>query len=290
MTTIIIGAGGFLGSALCKHFSKDDQRVVSISFRPDNRKVFLTEFAAVLDREKPSAVINAGASQTGKDDPAALAELVDSNVYLPAVLGSLILSRSPQTLLINFGTSWQIGDKGESSPFNAYAAAKAAAEPFFDHFAQSGLKVATLRLYDTYGPGDKRNKVVNLIADALVSRTQLPMSSGGQIIDLVHIDDVISAVDATLKLLAHAESCVHHVFSVRSGKPVSILDVLALLKRAAGVENADFIKPGVYPYRKRERFALFADTQTPPNWKPSIDIYDGLKAVLESRRADRGRL
>lgn len=283
MTTIVIGAGGFLGAALHQHFAGMGE-VLALSYRPEKREAFLAEFEAALTDRQPVAVINAGASQNGKDDPSALAELVDSNVYLPAVLGSLILTNSPQTRLINFGTSWQIGEQGESSPFNAYAAAKAAAEPFLDHFTLSGLKAATLRLYDTYGPADKRNKVVNLIADALNARSELSMSAGGQLIDLVHIDDVLSAVDTTLELLNQAPEGVHHVYAVRSGKPLRILEVLALLMDAAGMEKADFITLGIYPYRKRERFALFADTPTPPGWCPRIELVDGLKAMLDARR------
>ena len=284
MTTVVIGAGGFLGSALHKHFSTNEGPAIAISYRPDTSETFFAEFTAALVSQRPSVVLNAGASQTGKDDPTALAELVASNVHLPAALGSLILAHSPQTRLINFGTSWQIGEHGESSPFNAYAASKAAAEPFLDHFALSGLKAATLRLYDTYGPGDHRNKVVNLIADAINSISPLSMSAGGQMIDLVHIDDVLSAVDVTLELLAREPNGVHRVYAVRSGKPVRITDVLALLITASGLENADFIKPGVYPYRKRERFSLFSDTPTPPGWSPRVELVDGLSAMLVARR------
>ncbi len=285
MATIVIGATSFLGAALCKWLSMKGEPVLPMSFRPQYKELFLTKFTKALVAEKPLAVINAGASQTGDDNPEALAELIDSNVYLPAVLGTLILEHSADTRLINFGTSWQIGKNGESSPFNAYAAAKSAVEPFLDHFAQSGLRVATLRLYDTYGPEDKRRKVVNLIADAINSRSVLFMSSGNQLIDLVHVDDVISAVDVTLTQLIRAQEGVHYIYSVRSGKPIKILDVLSILLAAANLERADFIKLGVYSYRNRERFELYADTPTPPGWSAHIDLIEGLKALLQERRA-----
>jgi nucleoside-diphosphate-sugar epimerase len=110
------------------------------------------------------------------------------------------------------------------------------------------------------------------------------MSPGGQMIDLVHIDDVVSAVLTTWTILEKEATGVHHIFAIRSGKPVTITDVLALLKMAAGFENADFIKPGVYPYRDRERFVLFENTPTPPGWTPNVGLFEGLKTVLEMRR------
>jgi CDP-3, 6-dideoxy-D-glycero-L-glycero-4-hexulose-4-reductase len=284
MTVLILGASGFLGSSLATHFSAKGEEVVSLSFRPIARSAFLGQAEAVIKEYRPRAVINAGASQIGKDDPAALEELIFSNVFLPATLASMLYSHAPEASLINFGTSWQTGEFGESSPFNAYAASKAAAENFLEHFALAGLRIVTLRLYDTYGPNDFRNKLVNLIADALITRSELPMSSGGQLIDLTHIDDVIAAVDVVLALLAQEQGGVHKVFSVRSGSPVTVLDVLNLLKNAAGLEDAPFIKPGIYPYRDRERFALFADTPTPPGWSPRVELVQGILQMLDARR------
>lgn len=284
MSVLLLGTGGFLGSRLAAHYAAKGEKTFSLSFRPSGKEAFLTECAELLAAEKPRAVINAGASQSSKDDPGALEDLISSNVLLPSMLASLILTHTPQTYLINFGTSWQFGEQGEPSPFNAYAASKAAAEAFIDHFALAGLKAATLHLYDTYGPGDPRGKIVNLITHALVSRTELPMSPGGQLIDLVHIDDVLAAVDATLVALEASQGGVHYRFAVRSGRPVRILDVLELLRQAADIESIDFIKPGVYPYRARERFGLFADTPTPPGWSARIDLAEGLKGVLETHR------
>lgn len=290
MTTIVVGASGFLGSALVNRLSGRGEGVATLSYRPERRSEIMAHFEGLLKELKPQAVINAGASQNGKDDPAALDELVDSNVFFPAAIASLIRTHSPDTCFITFGTSWQIGESGASEPFNAYAASKSATEAFLDHFALDGLRAATLRLYDTYGPGDKRNKIVNLIADALIARKELSMSAGGQMIDLVYIDDVLAAIEATLALLRKASGGVHDVYSVRSGRPVTILELLDIMKRAAGVDEADFIKPGIYPYRKRERFALYPGTPVPPGWAPSVSIEAGAIRVIEDRRNRRGGL
>jgi nucleoside-diphosphate-sugar epimerase len=284
MTVLVIGASGFLGAALVRHFSQKGENVATLSFRPATQAAFLKDLEALLKQRCPRAVINAGASQTGKEDPAALEELLLSNVFLPATLASFMGAYVPEACLINFGTSWQINEAGEFSPFNAYAASKSAAEPFLDHFALNGLRTATLRLYDTYGPNDPRNKVINLITDALIAKRELPMSSGEQQIDLIHVDDVVAAVEATLAFLSREKEVGHKVFAVRSGKPVTVLEVLALLKQAAGVEEAPFIKPGIYPYRVRERFSLFSDTPTPPGWHPRIELAQGLAQMLDGRR------
>lgn len=280
----LLGACGFLGSSLARRFAARDDKVRIFNYRPARRDAFLAEFEAYLKEEKPDAVVNAGASQNGKDTPAALSELLDSNVFLPAVMASMIRDKSLETCLVGFGTSWQTGEKGEDSPFNAYAASKAAREDFMNHFALDGVRCASLRLYDTYGPQDTRNKIINLIADALIQKSELAMSAGEQSIDLVYIDDVMDAVDAVVSQLRAARQGMHAVYAVRSGKPTTILELLEIMKNEAGLENGDFIKTGVYSYRKRERFSLFTETPTPPGWLPKVSLEEGIRRVL----ADRG--
>lgn len=285
MSCIVIGAGGFLGGHLVAHLRARGDAVRTMSYRPDRHGEFLDAFAAALRDGPPAAVIHAGGSQNGRDDGAALAELGLSNVVLPAALAGLLRDQAPATALLTFGTSWQTGETGAEEPFNAYAASKAAAEHFLGHFALDGVRSATLRLYDTYGRDDRRNKVVNLIADAIARRSDLPMSSGEQVIDLVHIRDVLAAVDATLALLRQPAQGRHLVYAVRAGRAMRILDILAVMLRIAGLDAAPFIRPGVYPYRRRERFALFPDTPTPPGWAPVVPLEQGLRELIEERRA-----
>lgn len=284
MGIVVIGVGGFLGSHLVAHFRAKGQAVHSLSYRPDRHEIFLQEFRNILGDAPPEAVIHAGGSQNTRDDPASLAELVMSNAVLPAAIASLLRDHAPDCPLITYGSSWQTGETGDAEPFNAYAASKTAAEAFLGHFALDGVRSATLRLYDTYGPGDRRSKVVNLVADAIVRRADLAMSSGGQVIELVHVRDVLVATDVTLALLREGRPGRHLVYSVRSGEPVTILQVVAIMLRLAGIEEAGFIRPGVYPYRARERFALFPGTHGPPGWRPRVALEEGLRELLEERR------
>jgi CDP-3, 6-dideoxy-D-glycero-L-glycero-4-hexulose-4-reductase len=285
VSIVIIGAGGFLGSHLAAHFRSRNETVHTLSYRPDRHQPFLDALAGLLATAVPTAIICAGGSQTGRDDPASLGELALSNVVMPAAIASLLRDHAPACRLLTYGTSWQIGEHGTVEPFNAYAASKTAAEAFLEHFALAGVRTATLRLFDTYGPGDTRNKVVNLIADAIARRSDLPMSAGRQVMELVHVSDVLAATDATLAELRDREPGQHRVYTVRSGEPVTVLQIVDIMLRIAGIGQADFIRPGVYPYRPRERFSLPADTPTPPGWTPRIPLEEGLRALLAERRA-----
>ena len=284
MKVLIIGANGFLGSALFRHYQSKKANILSFSYRPETHKVSIVNIESLIKQHQFDLIINAGASQNGQDDVDAINELVYSNILFPSSIASLIKTNSPATCLINFGTSWQTGETGDPEPFNAYASSKSGIEPFFDHFALDGLKIATLRLYDTYGPNDKRRKIINLIAEALVRRSTLETTAGNQSINFVHIYDVINAIELTYKELRRSNKGCHLLYSIKSKDTVTVLQLLELMKNNLELDDISFIKLGVIPYRKRERFLLRDKLQKPKNWEPNLNLKEGISIILERHK------
>jgi nucleoside-diphosphate-sugar epimerase len=287
-TVLITGGNGFLGRSLKDAFIASGLEVVCVSFRGDGVDHLITQTRELLTSGTLHAVINVGASQTTKDDMLALRELMQSNVFVPALLARELREALPKMRvpLVTFGSSWQINAVGAEEPFNAYAASKTAADAFLRHYALDGQPIATLRLYDTYGPGDTRNKVVNLIVDAFIRMQELPMSPGGQLIDLVHINDVCRAVFRVIEILTDSHIPGHRTYSVRSGRPVKITELIHTVADVMGRLDvvASIIKPGVYPYRKRERFQLDPDLDPIPGWAPLISLKEGIESLILDRR------
>jgi CDP-3, 6-dideoxy-D-glycero-L-glycero-4-hexulose-4-reductase len=284
MKILIIGANGFLGSALFRHYQNKKANILSFSYRPETHELSIANIEALIKQHQFDLIINAGGSQNGQDDLSALKELIYSNILFPSSLASIIKFNSPTTCLISFGTSWQIGETGNSEPFNAYASSKSGVEPFFDHFALDGVKIATLRLYDTYGPNDKRKKIINLIADALISKSVLEMTGGNQAINFVHIEDVIAAVEISYQELKNLIESRHLIYSIKSKDTITVLQLLDLMKNILKLNDISFIKPGVLKYRKRERFNLIDNLPTPTKWVCKIGLMQGLNALISSRK------
>jgi CDP-3, 6-dideoxy-D-glycero-L-glycero-4-hexulose-4-reductase len=287
-TVLITGGNGFLGRSLKDAFIASGLEVVCVSFRGDEVDHLITQTRQLLTAGTLHAVINVGASQTTKDDMLALRDLTQSNVFVPALIALELREVLPKMRvpLVTFGSSWQINAVGAEEPFNAYAASKTAADAFLRHYALDGQPIATLRLYDTYGPGDTRNKVVNLIVDAFIRMQELPMSPGGQLIDLVHIHDVCRAVFRVIEILADRDIEGHQTFSVRSGRPITITELVHAVADVMGrLDLVDsIIKSGVYPYRKRERFELDRDLDPIPEWSPLISLKEGVEGLIRDRR------
>ncbi len=175
--------------------------------------------------------------------------------------------------LINTGTSWQHYQGAPYDPVCLYAATKQAAEDIITFYCNAhGVKAITLKLFDTYGPGDTRNKLLNIFKRASESDTSIAFSPGEQLIDLVHINDVISAYLLAADEAAAAASGSHHTCGVSSGRAIPLREVAEIYSRVSGKKLN--ITWGERAYRAREMM------QTPtlaslPNWRPKIGLTEG---------------
>jgi CDP-paratose synthetase len=96
---------------------------------------------------------------------------------------------------IAFGTYYQF-----PNPASLYAATKSAAEPILDYYAiQKSLPVQCLYLYDTYGPADTRDKILNRFIRAAQNEEELLLSPGHQKLKLIHVLDVVDAILSSLQ-------------------------------------------------------------------------------------------
>src|SRR6266849_2891380 len=101
---------------------------------------------------------------------------------------------------------------------------------------QSGRSI-WLMLSDTFGPGDSRPKLLNLMRSAASTGKLLEMSPGEQLVDLVYIDDVIEAFKlAADRMLPDGMAARHEHYSVCSGTPIRVRALVPLVGKSLGVE------------------------------------------------------
>ena len=278
MKIILIGSNGFLGANIKARFSRKHQ-VKTLSFRPEQKAEFTLKFKKLLLSYQPEVVINVGASQNMEDGVDDIAELIDSNILLPNILASQIQNYSSNTSLITFGTSWE-RSQNEYSPFNAYAASKSACVRLLEHFALNGVKICNLKLFDVYGPNDDRNKVLNLISGAINENKCINMSGGKQVINLVHIKDVLNAIEVAIQLTMNKNHSSVLNYSIGGEEPLLLKEVGSLMCKIAGVNIDNIISFGYYPYRTRERFEIEPFNPV-PGWKCKITLRKGLAELIQ---------
>jgi nucleoside-diphosphate-sugar epimerase len=182
--------------------------------------------------------------------------------------------------LINTGTSWEHYNNEVYNPVCLYAATKQAFEVIMEYYIQAcGIKAITLKLFDTYGPDDFRPKLFNLLNKAAVTGEPLDMSEGEQLIDLVHIDDVVEAYLISALRLLDKQVTQHERYAVSSGNPLPLKELVKLYAEVTG--QAIPLHWGARPYRDREVMVPWFLGSSLPGWKPLVSLSEGISSLMK---------
>lgn len=203
--------------------------------------------------------------------------LIDSNLKFGAHILEA-MKESSTKFIINTGTSWQHYNNEDYNPVCLYAATKESFEKLMEYYIQGeNIRAITLKLFDTYGETDTRPKLINLLNKFSREKTLLDMSPGDQVIDLVHVDDVVNAFIKAYEYLSKKNEVKYEKYAVSSGKELKLKELISIYEEVTG--NKILINWGGRSYRKREVMNLWRNFKKLPNWNCTIDITEGLKRM-----------
>lgn len=229
---------------------------------------------------KPDVVFHLASIFFSQHTTKDIESLIQSNV----LFGNQLLEAmkvNEVNCLINTGTSWQHYSNDDYNPVCLYAATKQAFEAILEYYIQTyGIKAITLKLFDTYGPDDPRPKLFHLLEKASISNEPLLMSPGEQSIDLVHIDDVITAYTIAAERLASKRMQKHEIYAISSGEPVSLRLLVKIYEEVIHVKLP--VQWGARPYREREVMTLWSRGKKLPNWEPKISLREGILRTVSN--------
>lgn len=286
---LVTGASGFVGSHLARRLVEEGWEV-HVLLRAGSS---LAPLAPILDRltlhrssgataelteivraAAPDAVFHLAAVFLAQHKPEEIENLIEANILFPTRLLEAMAANGVR-LLVNTGTAWQHFENRAYDPVNLYAATKQAFETLLAYYVNAlGFSVATLALFDTYGPDDPRPKLMSALWKAAASGQALSMSGGEQLLDMVYIDDVVAAYLATERALRDAGPVQLH-YGVSSGAPLRLKDLVATFEAALGARvNVGW---GERPYRPRETMQAWTDFTAPPGWQPRMPLAEGLR-------------
>ena len=162
-------------------------------------------------------------------------------------------------------------------PATLYGAAKhalhTAAAPYAE---QAGFELAWGRIFFVYGPGEPEGRLVPSVGRTLLAGEPVPTTSGDQVRDFMHVEDVAGAFAA----LADADTT--GAVNIASGDPVRVRDVVETLAEQVG--RPDLLRPGALPDREGDPPRLVADVtrlRQEVGIAPQIALREGLAQTLE---------
>ncbi len=293
MKLLVTGASGFIGSHLLRHAIRAGWDVHVLlrqgSALPSDLQAGFTihllegkpkELNDIVASVAPEVVVHLASKYITDHRTDDLTTLVESNLLFPLqLLDAMTLAGVKQ--LVNTGTSWQHYHSHGYLPANLYAATKQAFEDLLTYYVDAcQMQVVTLKLFDTYGPRDRRGKVLSALVRAARDGTTLDLSPGEQLLDLVHVADVISAMAVAIERLAMGLVHGHESYAVSSGELVTLRQLVAIIEAATGTIVP--VRWGQRPYRKREVMQPWTSGQPLPGWSPRIGLIEGVKGVVAS--------
>lgn len=214
--------------------------------------------------------------------PEDITPLVESNLHFGVQLLEAMTGNDVRRI-VYAGTSWQHFGQDGDQPVNLYAATKTAYSTFAAYYSVvKRLQATQLSLFDVYGPGDPRPKLLPALLRSLVNGDRLAMSAGEQALDLLFVDDAVEAFIVAGKRLLNAtrDAGSWEEFMVGSGHAVGLRDLVKMLEDIAGRPAA--VDWGQRPYREREVMSPWRTGKSLPGWEPQIDLREGLSRTLNS--------
>lgn len=289
---LVTGATGFIGGHLVRSLLADGWETHTI-VRPSSNATTLRNVLGssnvhehdgstsglinIVGSVRPLAVFHLASAVITGYVAADVEPMIRSNVLFGTqLLEAMAVAGVP--VIVNTGTISQHYEGREYSPVYLYAATKQAFQDVLQFYCEArGLRAVTLELPDTYGPGDRRSKLLTLLANAARTGETLALTPGEQLLDLLHVDDVVHGYEVAADGLLTGKLPSPSRYRLSSSSLVRLRNVVELYREATGrVVNVVW---GGRPYRVREVMEPRSLVPVLPEWKPCISLKDGLAAL-----------
>ena len=256
---LVTGGSGFIGAHLVRHLQEAGWEVHLLARRenslPGKRLHAYTgevsDVVRALEYSQVDTVFHLASHFTAQHSPDQITSLIQSNILLGTQLLEAMTIAGVR-VFVNTSTSWQYFHQDSYDPVNLYAATKQAFEDILMFYVEAkDVRAINLTLFDSYGPGDTRKKLLALLLESLNTGSELPLSFGEQMIDLAHVDDICAAFVHAARLVDDRSTPALATYAVSGGERMPLRDIVRKLEQVAGRKLA--VHWGARPYRPRSR-------------------------------------
>ena len=180
-----------------------------------------------------------------------------------------------------FEYDWEYGYCREHNtvlkPSTMYGTCKHAVQLLLQQYTDNtGLSSAWGRIFFLYGPYEHPDRLVSSVIRSLLKDEEALCTSGTQIRDFLHVEDVGKAFVALLS------SDINGPVNIASGNPVAIKDLISCI--AKKLNKQDLVKLGALVSRYNEPHLLIADVSRLHDelkFYPIYNIHSGLNNAIE---------
>jgi nucleoside-diphosphate-sugar epimerase len=279
---LVTGGTGFIGSHLAKSLvdSKYGYKIAVLkrsasqlkgleSFK-NNIQIYPSDTYSDIEKALknfiPDMVIHAAACMAYKPHGDEIFDLINANITFGTYLLDVMTENHVHKFL-NIATRWQhVGNK-RYCPANLYAATKEAFRDILIYYEKKGITHKTIELCDTYGMGDTRKKILDLLIDACRNKTALDLTPGEQLLDLSCVDDICAYIVSHITRPGFFDNKI----IAWSGEVIALRDLGALVEKKFNAQGV--LNWGARPYRENEVMAPPRYYRTVYSGQESLESY-----------------
>jgi dTDP-4-dehydrorhamnose 3,5-epimerase len=272
----LTGTTGFIGKNLVKQMSQNPDIKIHAIVRKNSDLSFLKDHNIDLifydgtfnslneffSKEKIDVVIHLATLYLFEHKPQEIDGLIDSNIKFGCHLLEAAAMNNCRKF-INAGSYIQNYFSEEYYSSCLYAATKESLQNIIDYYALNrGLSAITLKLYDVYGANDDRKKILNSFKKLSENGERLKMSPGEQELRLTYVDDVLEAIEISIKMLENF-TAEHKIYYV-GAEAYKLKEVAKIFEEIS--KKTLNIEWGAFPYREGQPMKSYIG-ELLPNWK-----------------------
>lgn len=307
MRLLITGGAGFLGARIALRAAALGHEVLAVgrSEHPERLDPELREsvqyqaldatFPGVLReatlRAKPDVLVHAAAPGVLREERISERDLLRLNV---AMATELAKAADAVGAVVWIGSCFEyspsrepMADDSPLAPESAYGKAKLEAWKIFAAKAPSLKRVAALRPFHLYGPGEPLRRFAPSALLAPLGLAANRFGNPAAIRDFVYVDDAANAVLLAAKALHRGEESGGSNANIATGRPTALRDFAEIASRVAGRPGFVHRFEGAPPLKGYDPDYLVARcirAKSMFGWEAHTSIEQGLRATLESMK------
>jgi len=292
VTIIISGATGFIGSNLVNYFLEQKESVVALvrekdfdSITQSHKSLHVLEIESlntqkflnnVMSIYEPSKLFHAATKFIPSHESDDIPSLISSNILFGSQLLESMYRVNSSARFINICSAWQHYEGVPRLSKSLYAATKNAFQEILAFYTNS-LDVASCNavLFDTYGNNDTRKKIMQLLVEAALSESPIDLSSGNQMINLTHVNEICLALD----IISNQET-LSHIYQVSSRDTLTVRELASTIEVTLGLDI--LTRWGSRSDRQYEMLFPWKIADVPAGWCPKVSLAQGIQMLANS--------
>jgi nucleoside-diphosphate-sugar epimerase len=293
-SAVLTGGSGYIGKNVTKELLQNGWQVFHLVRKKPKLKLCIPKIKYLkinkslsslskllkLNRKK-TVFIHLATYSSIKNELKNTKNYIDSNINLGVNLMSFMHHNSFTKLLIA-ESYWQFDGKGKIKGNTLYSLSKSCLSNIAEYFSiKYNFIINCLVLYDIYGPGDDRPKLLNQLIDNLNKRKIFKLTPGKQIIDYTFINDVAKAFVVASENLILKKKNQFKRYTVRSMHQKTLKSYINIIENSLNYKFNINWGGKKYPNYQIMKPWLPSSKYQLPSWSPESKFENNIKNLIK---------